>query len=153
MNAGRLAILTVVGLCFATLVLYLLVARQGQGGGRREAPPAAPASFSGKLDIRAMDDMRVGGRKLVLCGVTFAKPRAMEQVVREQARRGFQGRQVDCMQVGGGTPCDGRAAASFGGATVAQCRTSEGLDLAREFAERGYLCDLPAQSGGAYRGC
>lgn len=154
MNLRKIAFLALATLCFATLILYLLVARsQDEAGRRAKAGSREPVAFSGSLDIRAMDDMRVGGRKIVLCGVSFARPRAMEKLVREEARRTFQGRRLDCIQVGGGTPCDGRAAASFGGSLVAQCFTEERLDVARELAARGYLCDRPAQSGGVYRGC
>lgn len=154
MNLRKLALLVLAALCFATLVLYLLAARSRDEAGSRTKPASSESvAFSGMLDIRAMDDMRVGGRKIVLCGVSFAKPRAMEKLVRGEARYAFQGRQLNCIQVGGGTPCDGRVAASFGDSLVAQCFTEERLDVARELTARGYLCDRPAQSGGIYRSC
>lgn len=109
--------------------------------------------FSGKLDIRTMDDLRVGGRKVLLCGVAFTRSRGLEPIVRDQARRAYQGQQLDCIQVGGGTPCDGRASPVFGDAVVAQCRTAQGGDLAHQLSSDGYLCDLPAQSGSIYKGC
>jgi len=118
MGMKKLAILTLAALGFATLMLYML------GGHNRPATrPAAenvPKAlvFSGKLDIRTMDDLRVGGRRILLCGVGFTRPRALEPIVREQARQAHQGRQVDCVQVGGGTPCDGRMGASFEGAVA-----------------------------------
>lgn len=153
MGMKKLAILTLAALGFATLMLYML------GGHNRPATrPAAenvPKAlvFSGKLDIRTMDDLRVGGRRILLCGVGFTRPRALEPIVREQARQAHQGRQVDCVQVGGGTPCDGRMGASFEGAVAVQCRTAQGTDLAQEFSEQGYMCGLPTQSGDIYRNC
>lgn len=153
MTMKKMALLVLAALGFATLMLYML------GGQDRSATrPAAgnapePLAFSGKLDIRAMDDLRVGGRKVMLCGVGFTRPRTLEPIAREQARKGHQGRDLDCVQVGGGTPCDGRVSPTFGDAVVAQCRTAQGTDLAQELSEQGYLCDLPAQSGGTYRNC
>jgi len=141
-------------LCFATFVLHLLAARShDRTAASNWQAENVPAAFGGRLDIRTMDDLRVGSRKIMLCGVSFAKPRALEQFIRMEARRAFQSTQLDCVQVGGGTPCDNRAAASFGDALVAQCFTSDKLDIAREFSARGFLCDLPALSGGVYHAC
>lgn len=154
MTPRTFAFLAFAALCFATLMLYLLAGRDQQEampGGAAAAKP--PAMFSGKLDIRTLTDLRVGGRKIMLCGVSFARPASMEPFMREQARRVFQGAEIACVQVGGGTPCDGRAASGFDGAIVAQCRTTDGTDIAGKLADSGYLCDLPAQSGGAYHAC
>jgi hypothetical protein len=154
MTLRKLTLLVLASLCFATLMLYLLVGRSHREAGRHDFAAAKPAvEFSGRLDIRTMTDLRVHGRKMMLCGVLYAKPASMEPLVREQARRMFQGTEVECVQVGGGTPCDGRAAPSFDGAIVAQCRTKDGSDIARKLSDSGYLCDLPAQSGGVYHAC
>lgn len=145
--------LALAALGFATLILYML-AGQKLLEPRREAQTITEAIvFSGKLDIHAMDDLRIGGRKILLCGVAYKKPRHLEAIVRDQARKIYQGKEFDCVQVGGGTPCDGKASPTFGGAIVAQCRSAGGDDLALQLSEGGYLCDLPAQSGGIYRAC
>ncbi|MGB3900548.1 MAG: hypothetical protein WA973_18580 [Mesorhizobium sp.] len=154
MTIRSLAAIVVAALCFATLMLFLLVGR-----GEREAPRAgaeatnAAATFSGKLDIRTMVDLRVGRQRVTLCGVAFNKPASMEPLVREQARSSFQDSEVDCVQVGSGTPCDGRSAPVFEGGPVVQCRGPDGSDIARALSEASYLCDVPAQSGGAYKAC
>jgi len=154
MNIKTLAIVIVAALCFATLMLFLLIGNDYRGVRRQSVKAATvPVTFSGKLDIRSMTNIWAAGRRVVLCGVSFNKPAAMEPLVREQARHAFQGTEVDCVQVGGGTPCDGRAAVVFEGAPVVQCRSSDGSDIAGKFSGLGYLCDVPAQSGGAYNAC
>ncbi|MFC3208859.1 hypothetical protein [Aquamicrobium soli] len=154
MTIKSLAIIVVAALCFATLMLFLLVGRGGRDGTRAGTKATtAVAMFSGKLDIRTMADFRVAGRRVMLCGVSFSKPASMEPLVREQARSSFQNSEVDCVQVGGGTPCDGRSAPVFEGGPVVQCRGSDGSDIAQVLSESGYLCDVPAQSGGAYKAC
>lgn len=153
MTMKKIALIMLAALGFATLMLYMLT-----GQGRSTRPPvagSAPAAlvFNGKLDIRAMDDLRVDGRRIILCGVSFTKPRSLESVARDLARKVYQGQQLSCVQVGGGTPCDGRVGASFNGAVVVQCHTEQGADIAREMSDRGFLCDLPAQSGSIYSDC
>ncbi len=154
MTIRSLATIVVAALCFATLMLFLLVGRGGPaanhpGGGATNVA----AMFSGKLDIRTMVDFRVAGRRVTLCGVSFNKPASMEPLVREQAQNSFQNSEVDCVQVGGGTPCDGRSAPVFEGGPVVQCRGPDGSDIATALSASGYLCDVPAQSGGAYKAC
>lgn len=153
MSMKKTAFLLVAVLSFATLMLYMLTGHDRVATPSRTETAREAIVFSGKLDIRAMDDLRVGGRKVLLCGVAFTRPRSLEPIVRDQARRAYQGQQLDCIQVGGGTPCDGRASPVFGGAVVAQCRTAQGADLAHQLSSDGYLCDLPAQSGSIYKGC
>jgi hypothetical protein len=154
MSARNASLLALAALCFATLMLFLLVGREHERAGQGDAAAAKPAvTFNGKLDIRTLADLRVGGRKVLLCGVAFSRPASMEPFMRERARRAFQGTEVACVQVGGGTPCDGRAAPSFNGAIVAQCHMKDGSDLAARLADSGFVCDAPEQSGGAYHAC
>ncbi|MER9019317.1 hypothetical protein [Mesorhizobium sp. M0898] len=122
---------------------------------QRKAPETVTpqAEFKGNLSIHTIRDMRVAGRKITLCGVSYTKPPGIEKLISEAARSDYQGRAVTCRPVGTGTPCDGRVAAKFGGSVVAQCFTSDGTDLAQEFSKRGFLCDVPAQSGGRYVAC
>ncbi len=154
MTIRSLAIVVVAALCFATLMLFLLVGRDERRTTHAGAEATkAAATFSGKLDIRTMVDLRVGRQRVTLCGVSFSKPASMEPLVRKQARSSFQNSEVDCVQVGGGTPCDGRSAPVFEGGPVVQCRGPDGSDIATALSASGYLCDVPAQSGGAYKAC
>lgn len=154
MNIKTFAIIAVAALCFMTLMLYLLIGVRGPDANRQGTKPAQePLTFSGRLDIRLMTDLRVAGRKVILCGVSFNKPAALEPLVREQARRAFQGTEVECAQVGAGTPCDGNVAASFNAVPVVQCRRQDGADIAGKLSEAGFLCDMPVQSGSVYNAC
>jgi hypothetical protein len=118
---------------------------------RTPRPQAALEPFDGKLSIQAIDDLRVAGRKIVLCGVAFSKPRSIRAMVTEAAaRRDYQGLALTCKPVGKGTPCDGNVASRFGDAIVVQCLTS---DLAAKLAENGILCGQPAQAGSTYKSC
>lgn len=152
MSAKQIILSIFAALCFSTLVLYLLVENRANTAASRKAP-AAPTSFGGRLDIQRIDDLRVGGRKIILCGVSFAKPPALEQLARDQARRAFQGVDVICTAVGNGTPCDGRVAPRFNDAVVAQCFTADKRDIAAELSARKILCDRAGQSGGVYPAC
>jgi hypothetical protein len=121
---------------------------------RPRAPaPAVLAPIEGKLDIRSIDDIRVGGHKILLCGVTFARSPSMRALVTEAAHRDYQGEPVTCKRVGAGTPCDGKMAAKFGDSIVVQCMIAGDVDLATRFSDRDFLCDVPAQSGGRYKAC
>lgn len=153
MPIRRLILLALAALFFATAMLYLLTDRRGGPRTEKSAVAAEPVAFGGKLDIRTMADLRVGGRKVMLCGVSFNRPASLEPLAREQARQVFQGREVNCVQVGGGTPCDGRVAPVFQDVPVMQCREADGSDIARALSDSGYLCDVPMQSGGAYHAC
>lgn len=115
-------------------------------------PREALAPFDGQLYVLSMDDLRVGVRKIVLCGVAFTKPQSMRAMLTVEARR-YQGLALTCKPVGTGTPCDGNAASMFRGAVVVQCFTSDGTDLAAKFVEDGILCGLPAQAGSTYKSC
>src|SRR5690606_35483224 len=114
---------------------------------------AVLAPIEGRLDIRSIDDIRVGRHKILLCGVAFAKPPSMKALVTEAARRDYQGQAVVCQRIGAGTPCDGKMASRFGESVVVQCLTDGDIDLAATISDRGFLCDVPAQSGGRYKAC
>ncbi len=139
-------------LAFVALFTTVLFSQRNKS--RAPAPRAAVLTpIEGRLDIRAIDDIRVNGQKLLLCGVSFTKPAAMRDILTETARRDFQSKVVTCRRIGAGTPCDGNVAATFGGRVVAQCITADGVDIADAFSKAGYLCDLPGQSGGHYTAC
>ncbi|MER8871740.1 hypothetical protein NKI04_17700 [Mesorhizobium sp. M0814] len=116
-------------------------------------PAAALEPFEGKLTVQSIDDLRVAGRKIVLCGVAFTRPQSMRAMVTEAARRDYQGLALTCKPVGTGTPCDGNVAPKFGDAVVVQCLTSAGTDLAAKLVEAGILCGQPAQAGSTYKSC
>ncbi|WP_077381238.1 hypothetical protein [Mesorhizobium prunaredense] len=98
-------------------------------------------------------DLRVAGRKIVLCGVAFTKPQSLRAIVTDAARRDYQGLALTCKPVGKGTPCDGNIASKLGDAIVVQCLTPDGADLAAKLAENGILCGQPAQAGSTYKSC
>lgn len=56
---------------------------------------------------------------------------------------------VHCIQVGGGTPCDGRSAPTNGDRVVAQCMAA-GEDVASKLVNAGFACDWERFSGGYY---
>jgi endonuclease YncB( thermonuclease family) len=56
---------------------------------------------------------------------------------------------VRCIQVGGGTPCDGRSPRTSYDRVVAQCFVG-GADVSVQMVERGSACDWTRFSGGTY---
>ena len=147
-KAVSLGALAALILAAGLMVVIMSSARQS-----RPKPVSAPAAIAGVMSFRAIDDLRVGSAKVVLCGVAYTKGAAMRDLATETARREFNGKRVDCRPVGSGTPCDGRASARFRDATVAQCVTEDGRDIAAELSARQILCDYPAHSGGRYTAC
>ncbi|ESZ10259.1 MULTISPECIES: hypothetical protein [unclassified Mesorhizobium] len=151
MSFKKISLLALVALAFAVGFLAIVV-KKGTPV-RPPKPQAALEPFDGKLSIQAIDDLRVGNRKIVLCGVAFTKPQSLRAIVTDAARRDYQGLALTCKPVGMGTPCDGNVASKFGDAIVVQCLTSDGADLAAKLAESGILCGQPAQAGSAYKSC
>lgn len=62
----------------------------------------------------------------------------------------ISGKSINCIQVGNGTPCDGRSKPTNGGRIVAQCFI-DGRDIATMMIRDGYACDWIKFSGGHYR--
>jgi hypothetical protein len=60
-----------------------------------------------------------------------------------------KGKAVRCVQVGDGTPCDGRSKATNRDRIVAQCFV-DGADVAASLVGQGVACDWVKFSGGAY---
>jgi endonuclease YncB( thermonuclease family) len=69
----------------------------------------------------------------------------------ELLRRLVEGKSVRFIQVGGGTPCDGRSKPTNYDRIVAQC-FADGADVAVPLVEQGFVCDWVKFSGGAYSG-
>lgn len=63
-----------------------------------------------------------------------------------------EGKEVRCIQVGGGTPCDGRSRPTNRDRIVAQCFVGD-RDVAMEMICAGKAVDLPRFSAGYYAAC
>ncbi|AWM07618.1 thermonuclease family protein [Bradyrhizobium symbiodeficiens] len=61
-----------------------------------------------------------------------------------------EGKQVHCLQVGEGTPCDGRSKPWSRDRAVAQCFIGD-KDIAAEMVRSKHACDWPRFSNGVYR--
>jgi endonuclease YncB( thermonuclease family) len=64
----------------------------------------------------------------------------------------IEGKQVACIQVGGGTPCDGRSKTTNRDRIVAQCFVGD-KDVGMEMVCSKAAVDLPRFSGGYYAAC
>lgn len=149
----KIAILALLAAVFATGFLVITATTKRSPNVTGVKTSAALKPLDGKLVIRSIDDFRVGGRKILLCGVAFTKPWSMQPLVTEALRRGYDGLVVTCRPVGAGTPCDGNMASKLGGAVVVQCFMPDGTDLAAKLIESGLLCGRPGQAGTTYRTC
>lgn len=151
LSIRAIASLATIAVLFAAAFLGIIVSQKSA------PPPAKPVAalqpFDGKLNIQSIDDLRVGARKILLCGAAFTKPQALRPLVTQAARRDYQGLGVTCKPVGAGTPCDGKVASRFGDALVVQCLMPDGADLAARLIQGGMLCGQPAQAGDAYKPC
>lgn len=147
---NKLVAIPVIGLVFAVGFMAVILSQRGNP---RPQPHATLSPFTGHLNIPSIDDLRVGGRKIVLCGAASTKPQALRELVTEVARRDFQGMVLNCKPVGSGTPCDGKTGARLGDAMVVQCLTPDGGDLAAVLTQRGLLCGQPSQIEATYRAC
>lgn len=87
--------------------------------------------------------------KIRLCGIDapeIGDPRAAASTAALNAL--LRGK-VRCVQVGAGTPCDGRSASTNGDRIVAQCFAA-GADVAASMTVQGFACDWMRFSGGHY---
>ncbi|MER8555070.1 hypothetical protein NKH37_23275 [Mesorhizobium sp. M1217] len=153
MSIRMIAVLAFIALAFAGGFLFIVINKGTNIRAPTPKPVAALTSFDGKLAVQSIDDLRVAGRKIVLCGVALTKPQTMHKMVTEAVRRDYQGLALTCKPVGTGTPCDGNVAPRFRDALVVQCLTSDGSDLAAKLVEAGILCGQPAQAGSTYKSC
>lgn len=151
MKPRTLLLLGLVALAFAVGFLFVITSQRGQPPVAK--PPVAAAPIAGKLTFKSIDDLRVNGRRILLCGAAFTKPASMLGMVTASARADYNGLTVTCKPVGTGTPCDGNVAASFAGAMVVQCFMPDGADLAAQLTQAGLLCGRPSQAGATYKPC
>lgn len=148
----KVGLLGLIALVFAAGFLGLVTVQSDRSTAPLK-PSITPERLEGAFSIQRIDDLRVGGHKILLCGVAFSRPHAMRAMVTDVARRAYQGLALTCKPVGSGTPCDGNTAPRFGGAIVVQCFTSDGSDLGAKLVESGVLCGQPAQAGSTYKPC
>ena len=113
------------------------------------------AEFSGSVDKIADGDTfwvcdASACHKIRLCGTDA--PERGEPGYRESGealRRLVEGKVVRCIQVGNGTPCDGRSKPTNYDRIVAQCFL-DGADIAVPLVEQGFACDWVKFQGAAY---
>jgi micrococcal nuclease len=85
-----------------------------------------------------------------LCGIDAPeRERPGYSEARAALRTLVEGKRVRCVQVGNGTPCDGRSKPTNRDRVVAQCFI-DGTDVAGSLVERGLACDWERFSGGYY---
>ena len=88
--------------------------------------------------------------KIRICGINAPeKGEPGYQESGEGLKKLSAGSSVRCIQVGSGTPCDGRSKPTSHDGIVAQC-FADGADMAAILVEHGYACDWVKFSGGAY---
>src|SRR5262245_58914261 len=113
------------------------------------------AEFSGQATVVDGDDIELWTdgappKRIRLCGIDAPERECpgYGKATRE-LRALVGGKQVRCIQVGAGTPCDGRSKPENRGPIIAQCFV-ESTDVAGTLVERGFACDWERFSGGHY---
>jgi endonuclease YncB( thermonuclease family) len=89
-------------------------------------------------------------QKIRICGINApeeGEPGYQEST--EALKKLIAGSSVRCIQVGNGTPCDGRSEPTSHDRIVAQCFV-HGTDIASALVRQGSACDWVKFSGGAY---
>ena len=113
------------------------------------------AEFSGSVDKIVDGDTfwvcdASACNKIRVCGINSpekGKPGYRESG--EALTQLVEGKVVRCVQVGSGTPCDGRSKPTNHDRIVAQCFAGD-IDIAVPLVEQGFACDWVKFSGGAY---
>jgi endonuclease YncB( thermonuclease family) len=116
---------------------------------------ASAASFDGPATVVDGDtlDIKTASKtvRIRLCGIDSPEARhaggaeatvKMANLIRDK--------RVHCIQVGGGTPCDGRSKPWNRNRVVAQCFVN-GADISKEMVCSGHAVDWPKFSAGHYR--
>jgi hypothetical protein len=149
----RISIALVVSFAFAVGFLAIIVLQRDVQRSASRQSGEALRPIRGDLAINGIDDLRVGNRRIVLCGTSPPRSPSVWSLATEAARRDFQGIVVTCNPVGFGTPCDGKTGSKLGAALVVQCLTSDGVDLAAALSQKGLLCGNPSVIGSLYKAC
>lgn len=129
----------IVASVFGVALVVLVIAMLRYGIEAKPRRTAQAQSFSGTLDVRNPNDIRVGGRRVILCRTVNILSPSLASLAGETLQKEFKGRSVACNPVGLGTSCDGRSPTMVAGAFVAQCRLDKGNDLAEELVSRKIL--------------
>jgi endonuclease YncB( thermonuclease family) len=98
-------------------------------------------------------ELVVGGQpvRIRLCGIHSPEREELGyEASREYLISFIAGRLVRCVQVGAGTPCDGRSPQWSSERAVAQCFLGTD-DIAHAMVGQGHACDWPKFSGGHYQ--
>ncbi len=118
------------------------------------AAPAAAQEFLGPLTY-AVDgdtfDLLVNGQsvRFRLCGIDAPESNEKGYRASKAAVERYLGKTVRCVQVGSGTPCDGRSRRTNRGRVVAQCFIGDD-DIAARLVADNLAVDWPKFSGGYY---
>ena len=117
---------------------------------------ANAAEFTGSV-VHIVDgdtfDMRTaaGVVRIRFCGIDSPEQgESGYQAALDALRHMIGGKTVRCVQVGAGTPCDGRSRPTNRDRVVAQCFVRN-VDIATEMVRGRHACDWPKFSGGHYR--
>lgn len=130
-------------ICLAAAALFLVTSAQ-----------CADSYLGSAISVIDGDTFRIRteaqNRKIRLCGIDSPERghpgfRAATDALANMIR----GKQVHCLQVGLGTPCDGRSKPTNRDRAVAQCFIGD-KDIAAEMVKLGQACDWPHFSGGHY---
>jgi endonuclease YncB( thermonuclease family) len=120
------------------------------------APSVRAAELTG-IAVYTVDgdtfDLRVGGTdtRIRVCGIDSPeRGQPGYRQAKDAMRALVDGKTVRCVQVGGGTPCDGRSKPTNNSRAVAQCFVGD-MDIAVPMVRNGHACDWPQFSGGHYQ--
>lgn len=115
------------------------------------ASPAAAGEIVGPVEaIRDGDTFTIGATDIRLCGVDAPeRNEAGYAAAADVLRTITDGREVRCVPVGNGTPCDGRSKPTSYDRIVAQCFVDD-ADIAALLVAAGVACDWVRYSGGHY---
>jgi endonuclease YncB( thermonuclease family) len=117
--------------------------------------PAFAADYEGPAVVRDGDtiELQVGGKNIPvrLCGIDAPEAgHAGGPEATAKMKQLVLGKEVQCVQVGDGTPCDGRSKRTNHDRIVAQCFV-DGKDISMEMVCSGHARDWPKFSAGYYR--
>ena len=116
---------------------------------------ADAVEFTGRVgSVIDGDDMKLCAAgvctRIRLCGIDAPEAECPGHSEAHAALRALvEGKNIRCIQVGGGTVCDGRSKPRIGHRIVAQCFL-DGVDVAARLVEIGLACDWTKFSGGYY---
>ena len=118
---------------------------------------ATAANFTGSADKIIDGDTfwlcdLTACHKIRVCGINAPeRGEAGSHELRDALAGLMKGIQIRCVQVGEGTPCDGRSKPTNGDRIVAQCYLGNGsVDIADQMVKQGFACDWVKFSGGRY---